>query len=104
MSKIILGIPVVEREYILLDEQAFAQTTGSFAAEDGQCEVKFENEQLTLTGPLTITLRATSPTTFAAQEDEDVVVRFDGLEDGKFGAITIIFPFFTWTGKRIAAS
>lgn len=104
ISRKILAIPTVERDYLLLDEQAIIQTTGAYAAENGQCEVTFESEQLKITGPINFTLRATSPTTFVAQEDEDVEVRFDAEVDGKFGKITIVLPFFTWTGTRAIPS
>lgn len=100
ISKWILEIPAVQRDFVQLDEQTIMQTTGTYTAENGQCEVKWENEQLKLTGPSNYTLRATSPATFIAQQDDDVEVRFDAEEDGKFKTITIVLPFFTWTGTR----
>jgi CubicO group peptidase (beta-lactamase class C family) len=100
ISKLILGIPVVQPTLIGLDAQGLAKLTGTYAADTGPCEVTWDGQHLKLAGPKTFTLLATSPTTFVAEEDDDVAIRFAGEADGQFTVLMIAFPFFTWTARR----
>jgi hypothetical protein len=100
ISKLILGIPAVQHETVPVDAHAAAKATGSFAGDQGQCEVTWDGEQLKLMGPDQFTLLAIGPATFVTEEDEDVEVRFEDEADGKFNRLTIAYPFFTWTAMR----
>jgi hypothetical protein len=104
IGKLILGIPPVEHPTVALDEQLITKVTGTYADANGRCEVAWDGRLLKLTGPVDFSLLATSPSTFIAREDDDVEIRFADEEEGRFNAITVAFPFFTWSGTRTTES